>query len=88
MCLPSKVSKKHVGKEVAKQIHEKAAPFIEWLKNAEEESSDEGDDDIAVVYSNEPTGGLKVVTETNGKSEEDNKEEDGDNDDDINIDDI
>jgi translation initiation factor 5 len=41
-----KVSKKYVSKEVAAQIHEKAAPFIKWLQEAEEESEDSEDDDI------------------------------------------
>ena len=27
-----KVSKKYVGKEIAQKIHDKAAPFITWLK--------------------------------------------------------
>lgn len=35
---------KNVSKEVASQIREEAAPFIKWLKEAEEES--EHDDDI------------------------------------------
>ncbi len=33
-----KVSKKYVSKELAKEIHAKAAPFVKWLKEAEEES--------------------------------------------------
>lgn len=32
------VSKKYVSKELAKEIHAKAAPFLKWLKEAEEES--------------------------------------------------
>jgi len=32
-----------VTKEMSKEIHTKAAPFIQWLKEAEEESSDEED---------------------------------------------
>ena len=33
-------------KEMSKEIHAKATPFIQWLKEAEEESSgDETDDD-------------------------------------------
>jgi len=48
----SKVNKKIVGKEVAEEMHEKAAPFLKWLKEAEEEeSSEEGEEeDIEVVY--------------------------------------
>lgn len=43
------VSKKYVSKELAKEIHAKAAPFVKWLKEAEEESEgseeEEEDDD-------------------------------------------
>jgi translation initiation factor 5 len=35
-----KVSKKYVSKEVAQKIHDKAAPFIKWLIEAEEDESD------------------------------------------------
>lgn len=38
MWLVLKVSKKYVSKELAKEIHAKAAPFVKWLKEAEEES--------------------------------------------------
>ena len=46
----SKVSKKYVSKDVATQIHDKAAPFIKWLKEAEEESEDSEDDDDIVGF--------------------------------------
>lgn len=48
----SKISKKYVSKEVAQQIHDKAAPFIKWLKEAEEESEDseEEDDDVEIGF--------------------------------------
>ncbi|XP_041353778.1 eukaryotic translation initiation factor 5-like [Gigantopelta aegis] len=48
-----KTSKKYVSKSVAQEIHEKAAPFINWLKEAEEESEDDDDEDgtVEVVYS-------------------------------------
>ncbi|XP_071078945.1 eukaryotic translation initiation factor 5-like [Haliotis cracherodii] len=47
-----KVSKKYVSKQVAAEIHEKAAPFITWLQEAEEETEDEDDDEnLEVVYS-------------------------------------
>ena len=43
------MSKKYVSKEVSKEIHEKAAPFIKWLREAdEEESSSEDDEDVEV----------------------------------------
>lgn len=34
-------SKKYVSKDLSKLIHTKAAPVINWLKEAEEESSEE-----------------------------------------------
>ncbi|TWW72458.1 Eukaryotic translation initiation factor 5 [Takifugu flavidus] len=52
-----KVSKKYVSKELAKEIHAKAAPFVKWLKEAEEESEgseeeeEEEDENVEVVYS-------------------------------------
>lgn len=52
-----KVSKKYVSKELAKEIHAKAAPFVKWLKEAEEESGgseeevEEDDENVEVVYS-------------------------------------
>lgn len=55
-----KVSKKYVNKKMSTSIHEKAAPFIEWLKTAEEETSDEEEEgdggDLEVVYSKQATG--------------------------------
>lgn len=41
------MSKKYVSKELAKEIHAKAEPFVKWLKEAEEESegSEEEEDD-------------------------------------------
>ncbi|CAH1173563.1 unnamed protein product [Phaedon cochleariae] len=52
-----KVSKKYVAKEVSQEIHDKAAPFVKWLKEAESEESDGGDgssgdedDDVEIEY--------------------------------------
>jgi len=43
-----------VTKEMSKEIHAKAAPFIQWLKEAEEESSEEegaeaSDEEVEVI---------------------------------------
>lgn len=46
------MSKKYVSKELAKEIHAKAEPFVKWLKEAEEESEgseEDGDDDNVEV---------------------------------------
>lgn len=49
---------------MAKQIHERVAPVVTWLRTAEEESSDEDeDDDVEVVYT-EKASETKMVTET------------------------
>ena len=40
-----KVSKKYVSKALSEKIHEKVKPFLTWLKEAEEDSSDEESDD-------------------------------------------
>lgn len=46
-----KVSKKYVSKEMSEKIHENAKLFIQWLKEADEESSEEEDDsDLEIEY--------------------------------------
>merc|ERR1711884_832087 len=45
-----KVSKKYVSKETAQKIHDKAAPFIKWLKEAEEESDSEDSDGVELEF--------------------------------------
>ncbi|XP_037342806.1 eukaryotic translation initiation factor 5 [Pungitius pungitius] len=73
-----KVSKKYVSKELAKEIHAKAAPFVKWLKEAEEESGgseeevEEDDENVEVVYSSSARE-LKVETV---KTDTPEKEED------------
>ncbi|KAA0708754.1 Eukaryotic translation initiation factor 5 [Triplophysa tibetana] len=70
-----KVSKKYVSKELAKEIHAKAEPFVKWLKEAEEESEgseeeDEADEDnVEVVYSSSARE-LKMETTKPAKSEQ------------------
>lgn len=41
-----KASKKFVSKEISKELHSKAEPFIKWLKEAEEESSEEDEVEV------------------------------------------
>ena len=43
-CFFRQVSKKYISKELAKEIHAKAAPFLKWLKEAEEESEGSEED--------------------------------------------
>lgn len=45
-----KISKKYVSKELSEKIHEKAKPFIQWLREADEESSEEDDSDLEIEY--------------------------------------
>jgi len=65
-----KVSKKYVSKELSQQIHDKAAPFITWLKEAEEETS-EDEDEVEVVYDNKATELKTEKVPTNNQEEED-----------------
>lgn len=66
-----KPNRRTITKELSKELHEKAAPFIKWLKEADEESGDEeeedeDDDDVEIVYTNQKGGGglAQVKTET------------------------
>merc|ERR1712088_596632 len=62
-----KVSKKNVSKELAQKIHDKAAPFIKWLQEAEEETSEPAND----------------VNENQKKEQSGDDDDDGIDDDDI-----
>ncbi|XP_034941728.1 eukaryotic translation initiation factor 5 [Chelonus insularis] len=57
----SKVSKKYVSKDLSQEIHDKAAPFITWLKEAEEEESEceDDDDDLEIEYDDRAKQPLK-----------------------------
>ena len=48
------MSKRFVDKKIAEEIHQKAAPFVKWLREAEEGSSSEEEGDVEVVYSTKP----------------------------------
>lgn len=86
-----KVSKKYVSKEMATKIHEKAAPFITWLKEAEEESEDSSEDDLELEF--DERAKISKLKETSAEPEKkaaaQEQQEDGeDGEDDVDIDDI
>merc|ERR1712150_346915 len=69
-----KVSKKYVSKELSKKIHEKVKPFITWLKEAEEEESDESDEELQLEFDERVhSSGIKEKKEEpvkNGKDDQ------------------
>jgi len=90
-----KVSKKNVSKEMAQKIHDKAAPFIKWLKEAEEESDESSDDGVEIEYDDRAK--ISKIKETSNEPEQkpsspeesEKKEASGeDDDDDIDIDNL
>jgi len=81
----AKVSKKYVKKEISDKIHQKAKPFLDWLKEAEEES-DEEDDDVEIVYTNRTEEA--ILKEEARKTAALTAEPEADGGDDIDIDDI
>merc|ERR1712088_767522 len=92
-----KVSKKYVSKELSEKIHEKLKPFLIWLKEAEEEESDESDEEVELEFDERVhSSGIKEKKEEpvkNGKEEPKKAEvnangNDEDDDDDLDIDDI
>jgi translation initiation factor 5 len=86
-----KVSKKNVSKETAQKIHDKAAPFIKWLKEAEEES-DSDDSEVEVDFDHRAhISKIKETSDEPAKAadpEADTKAEDSDDDDAVDIDNI
>ncbi|KAL7295728.1 hypothetical protein TKK_0011073 [Trichogramma kaykai] len=82
----SKVSKKFVSKDLSQEIHDKAAPFITWLKEAEEEESDseEDDDDLEIEYDDRAKQPLKQQTQQATKKPV--VEDDSEDGDDVDID--
>ena len=66
------VSKKYVSKDVAQKIHDKAAPFIKWLKEAEEESESSEGDDMEVRFDDkEKISKIKVEGTSDGSTKKD-----------------
>lgn len=76
------VSKKYVSKEISQEIHDKAAPFVKWLKEAEteESESEEGsDDEVEIEYNDRAqVVPLKPTSTANNKQEVDDGEDDVD----------
>lgn len=85
-----KVSKKYVSKEMAAKIHEKATPFVKWLKEAEEETESEEGSDIDLEFDEKAK--ISTIKETSAEPEKipvktaEKKVEEED--DDLDIDDI
>ena len=86
------ISKKYVSKETAQKIHDKAAPFIKWLKEAEEESdSEDSDGGVEVNFDNRAH--ISKIKETSAEPVEVSvpkvdEKEDEDDEDDVDIDNI
>ena len=82
------MSKKYVDKKTSEQIRAKAKPFLDWLKTADEEDSDE--EGLEVVYTNRTEEA--VLKEEAMKKKEAEKAaqpaDENNDDDDIDIDDI
>lgn len=62
-----KVSKKYVSKDIATKIHEKAAPFVKWLKEAEEESDSDDEEDIELEFDEKAK--ISTIKETSAEPE-------------------
>lgn len=73
-----------MSKEVSQEIHDKAAPFIKWLKEAEteeSESEEESDDDVEIEYNDRAQVDLRKTI--NNKPEPKNNDDEGGDDVDI-----
>merc|ERR1712051_760977 len=85
----------HIFKELAQKIHDKAAPFVKWLQEAEEETSD-SDTDVEIEYDERAKISKLKEADTsepaNDVNENQKKEhaddDDGPDDDDIDIDNL
>ncbi|EDQ90180.1 uncharacterized protein MONBRDRAFT_32075 [Monosiga brevicollis MX1] len=86
-----KVSKKYVSKELSQQIHDNAKPFMEWLKTADDEDSDEDEEveEVDGIAFDSTANGVTVEEKkpeaAAGAAEDDAEEEEED---DLDIDDI
>lgn len=82
----SKVSKKYVPKETSQEIHDKATPFIKWLKEAEEEEDSSSDDDVEIEYDDRAKVEIRKAPTAAAAAKKAPAEDDGE--DEIDIDDI
>lgn len=68
-----------MSKEISQEIHDKAAPFTKWLKEADEESSEseeDEDDDVEIEYNDRAqVTPLKPATVAAPKQEEEGVED-------------
>ncbi|XP_068084133.1 eukaryotic translation initiation factor 5-like [Anabrus simplex] len=75
-----KISKKYVSRELSQEIHQKAEPFIKWLREAEEEESDSDDedeqDDLEIEYSDRMSRTSPLKEQPVVKHEEEEGEDD------------
>merc|ERR1712045_79631 len=85
-----KISKKYVSKEIAQKIHDKAAPFIKWLKEAEEESDSEDSDGVELEF--DERAHISKIKETSAEPVDaatpQAEEKEDDDEDDVDIDNI
>ncbi|XP_057666631.1 eukaryotic translation initiation factor 5-like [Diorhabda carinulata] len=79
-----KVSKKYVAREISQEIHDKAAPFVKWLKEAESEDSENEDDNIEIEYNDRAQIQLTVMSQQKPVLKQ--AEKDDDSQDDVDID--
>ncbi|XP_029039195.1 eukaryotic translation initiation factor 5 [Osmia lignaria lignaria] len=84
----NKVTKKYVSKDLSQEIHDKAAPFLTWLKEAEEEDSEseEEDDDLEIEYDDRAKQSLKPQQPPPVQKKPAVVNEDSDDEDDFDID--
>ncbi|XP_056644865.1 eukaryotic translation initiation factor 5-like [Diorhabda sublineata] len=72
-----KVSKKYVAREISQEIHDKAAPFVKWLKEAESEDSENEDDNIEIEYNDRAQIQLTVMSQQKPVLKQAEKDDDG-----------
>lgn len=74
----AKESKKYVSKDMSKKIREKVAPFIKWLKEAEQDDDDEDEDECNGNGSGSGSNGQAVHSDESPGDEEESPHEEED----------